>query len=178
MGEVAKNGSRILSAIVLVGALILLYATSRVNYLLFHSVAEIFSIIVAAGLFIVAWNARDYLDNGYLKFLGIAYIFIGYIDLLHTLSYKGMSIFTDYDYYANQLWIAGRFLEGVTLVAAFAFLKRGSALAVRWLLLSYAIVTAILTASIFEWKIFPVCYVDGVGQTTFKIVSEYVISTR
>jgi PAS domain S-box-containing protein len=31
-------------------------------------------------------------------------------------------------------------------------------------------------ASIFWWKIFPVCYIEGVGLTTFKIGSEYVIS--
>lgn len=35
---------------------------------------------------------------------------------MHTLSYKGMSIFTNYDFYANQLWIAARFFESVVLL--------------------------------------------------------------
>ncbi len=34
---------------------------------------------------------------------------------------------------------------------------------------------ALLVASILYWKIFPICYVEGQGQTRFKIVSEYVI---
>ena len=33
-----------------------LYMTSKYEYLLFHSLAELFSIIVAGGIFIVAWT--------------------------------------------------------------------------------------------------------------------------
>ena len=29
--------------------------------------------------------------------------------------------------------------------------------------------------SIFVSRVFPVCYIGGVGQTTFKIISEYII---
>ena len=39
----------------------------------------------------------------------------------------------------------------------------------------YCAVTALLTASIFGWRVFPACFVEGRGQTAFKIVSEYVI---
>jgi PAS domain S-box-containing protein len=35
--------------------------------------------------------------------------------------------------------------------------------------------TALLLATIFVWRIFPVCYIEGVGLTKFKIASEYVI---
>ena len=66
---------------------------SRYNYLLFHSLAEIFSIIIASGIFIIAWNSRRFQENHYLLFLGIAYLFIGTLDLFHTLSYRGMNIF-------------------------------------------------------------------------------------
>lgn len=86
-----------------------LYIASRYNYLLFHSLAEIFSIFVACGIFVVAWNSRRFMDNNYLLFLGIAYLFIGGLDLAHTLAYKGMGIFSGYD--ANlptQLWISDR----------------------------------------------------------------------
>ena len=86
-----------------------LYITSLYSYLLFHSLSEIFSIAVACGIFMVAWNSRRFLDNNYLLFLGVAYLFIGGIDLIHTLAYKGMGIFQGYD--ANlptQLWISSR----------------------------------------------------------------------
>jgi len=72
----------------------LTYLTSFYNYLLFHTIAEIFSILIAFAIFIIAWNSREYLDNNYLLFIGIAYLFVGGIDLVHTLAYKGMFIFT------------------------------------------------------------------------------------
>lgn len=152
-----------------------LYFTSWVNYLLFHTLAEIFSIVVAFSLFTITWNARHYIRNPYLLFIGIAYLFIGLIDLLHTLAYKGMPIFTDYDYYANQLWIGARYMESATLLAAFGFLhaeKRPGAY--RWFAV-YTGATALLVTSIFIWKIFPECFVEGQGLTPFKKISEYII---
>ena len=84
---------------ILFGILILfgLYLTSLYSYLLFHSLVELFSIIVACCIFIVAWNSRRFLDNNYLLFIGITYLFIGGLDLVHTLAYKGMGVFQEYD---------------------------------------------------------------------------------
>ena len=48
---------------ILVGAAIFagLYFSSWYNYLLFHNIAEIFSILVAFSIFVIAWNARRFL---------------------------------------------------------------------------------------------------------------------
>jgi hypothetical protein len=97
----------------------LLYFTSTYSYLLFHSIAEIFSVVVAFGIFMLAWNSRRFLDNNSLLFIGIAYFFVGMIDILHTLAYKGMGVFSGYD--ANlptQLWIAARYLQSISLLLA------------------------------------------------------------
>ena len=40
----------------------------------------------------ISWNARKQIENTFLVYLGIAYLFIGIIDLFHTLSYVGMNI--------------------------------------------------------------------------------------
>lgn len=152
-----------------------LYLTSLNSYLLFHSIAELFSILVAFSVFTIAWNARRYIINPYLLFVGVASLFIGALDLLHTLSYKGMAIFTDYDYYANQLWIAARYMESLTLLAAFYFLRSGRRPNVGLLLSIYTAATALLILSIFTWKVFPICFIEGRGQTPFKIYSEYAI---
>ena len=61
--------------------LISLYISSLYNYLLFHSIAEIFSILVAFSIFIIAWNSRDFVDNSFFIFIGIAYFFVGLFDL-------------------------------------------------------------------------------------------------
>jgi len=158
-------------ALVLVG----LYLSSLYSYLLFHSFAEIFSVIVAAAIFIIAWNSRRFLDNSYFLFLGVAFLFVGALDLVHTLAYKGMGIFPEYGTnLATQLWIGARYLQSLSLLVAPLLI--GRRLRVNWLLAGYSLVTALLLVSIFYWQNFPVCFVEGVGLTTFKKVSEYIIS--
>lgn len=155
--------------------LVSLYFTTFVNYLLFHTLAEIFSIIVACSFFLITWNSKKYIKNSYLLFIGIAYFFIAFLDLLHTLSYKGMPIFTDYDFYANQLWIGARYMESITLLLAFFFLNSNKRFNAEFLFFVYTVITVCLVASIFVWKIFPVCFIEGIGLTAFKKISEYII---
>jgi len=164
-----------LQYIFIVAVLIGLYFTTFVNYLLFHSLAEIFSIVVACSFFMITWNSRKYIKNQYILFIGIAYLFIALLDLLHTLAYKGMPIFTDYDYYANQLWIGARYLESITLIVAFNFMNSDRNPKPEVLFASYFIITTLIVLSVFVWKVFPVCFVEGVGLTPFKKISEYII---
>ena len=154
-----------------------LYFTTKVNYLLFHSLAEIFSIVVAFSLFVIAWNSKNFIKNQYLLFIGIAYLFIGFLDLLHTLSYKGMPIFPDYDFYANQLWIATRYMESISLLAAFYFLHSQKSIRPYLILSVFGAITTLIVLSVFVWKNFPECFIAGQGLTPFKKYSEYIICT-
>ncbi|UCE33123.1 MAG: PAS domain-containing sensor histidine kinase, partial [Deltaproteobacteria bacterium] len=107
--------------IVLSWVLILLglYLTSHFGYLLFHGIAEIFGVVVACGIFMVAWNSRRFLDNHYLLFVGIAYLFIALLDLIHTFAYTGMGVFPGHTTnLPTQLWIAARYTESVSFVLA------------------------------------------------------------
>jgi signal transduction histidine kinase len=151
-----------------------LYLTSLYNYLLFHSLSEIFSIVVACGIFMIAWNSRQFLENNYLLFIGIAYLFVGGLDLLHTLAYKGMGVFQgDSANLPTQLWMAARYMESLSLLVA--PLALGRKLKSRFVVIGYSLVFFILLASIFHWRIFPDCFVEGVGLTPFKKWSEYII---
>ena len=147
---------------------------SLYNFLLFHTLAELVSVAVALGLFMLAWNARHFNPNHYITFLGIAYAFIGGLDFVHTLAYKGMPIFPGYDAdLSTQLWIAARYLESGSLLAALWFLKRP--LKATAALGGYSLLFTLLLFLTFTGR-FPTCYREGVGLTTFKIVSEYLIS--
>lgn len=151
-----------------------LFAVSRWNYLLFHSLIEIISIVAAFGIFMVTWNTRRTLDNGYLLFLGPIFLCVGGLDLLHTLSYKGMGVFPGYD--ANlptQLWVAARAVESLGLVIAPLFFTRRARIGAT--LLGSALISGGLAAAIFSRRYFPDCFIEGVGLTPFKIASEYVI---
>ena len=155
---------------VLAGLLVI----SEDSYLLFHSLIEMFSIIVAGSIFMIAWNARGYLDNDYFLFVGIAYFFVEIIDLLHTLAYHGMGVFADTgSNLATQLWVAGRYLQSISLLIALFFCNRKLNIQVQ--IVIYGFITGLLLASIFYWHIFPACYIEGSGLTPFKIASEYVV---
>lgn len=160
--------------VVLVIIIIALYLSSFVSFLLFHSLSELFSVVVACGIFIVAWNSRHILTNNYLLFLGVAYLFIGSIDLVHTLAYKGMGVFPEYDAdLPTQLWTGARYMESLSLLTAPLLFDRrvrpGGILAL------YFVSTVLLLTSIFTDN-FPACFVEGQGLTHFKVVSEYIIS--
>ncbi|MBW1837901.1 MAG: PAS domain-containing protein, partial [Deltaproteobacteria bacterium] len=108
-------------------------------------------------------------------FLGIAYLFIGALDALHTLAYAGMGVFEGYKTnLPTQLWISARYIESLSLLIA--PLLFGKKLRVNFILFIYAAVFALLLGSIFHWGIFPACFVEGAGLTAFKKMSEYVIS--
>ena len=115
------------------------------------------------------------MDNNYLLFLGIAYLFIGGFDLIHTLAYTGMNIFQGYGTnLPTQLWISARYIEGISLIIAPFFLRHK--LKFNFTILIYCLISFFLMSTIFYWRIFPVCFIEGEGLTAFKIISEYIIS--
>ncbi|MFP4168646.1 MAG: MASE3 domain-containing protein [Desulfonatronovibrionaceae bacterium] len=163
-------GRYIASAVLILAGLEVL---SAYDFLLFHTVAEIFSIVIAGCVFIISWNSRDNVDSSAIPFLGLAFLSIAILDGLHTLSYKGMPFFPDFN--ANlptQLWIATRYLEALSFLA-FALLM-GRRFSLRLPALGYAALTALIIASVFT-RVFPDCYIPGQGLTGFKIGSEYLI---
>lgn len=164
---------QVVAAGAIVVIVLCLYASSRYSYILFHGLIELTSIAIGFTLFIITWNSRTFLPSTTFKVLGIGYAFIAAIDLLHTLAYKGMNVFSGYG--ANlptQLWIAARYLQAATLCAAPLLLRRH----VNEYVLAgiYAAGVALLVALIYA-GLFPDCFVEGNGLTPFKVGSEYLI---
>ena len=141
--------------------------------LLFHSIAEVISIVIAGGIFFVGWNSRKYMNSSFFLIIGISFLFISAIDLLHTLSYTGMAIFVDFDTnLPTQLWIAARYWQcGSFLLASLAINKKINA---SYLMVSGVIIISAVLITIF-YGIFPTSYIEGTGLTPFKIVSEFII---
>ena len=153
----------------------ILFLISLTNYLLFHSIAEGFSIVIGCTIFIIIWNSRKYFENNFFIIIGIAFLFISVIDFMHAVTYSGVNGLPGNG--ANlptQLWIAARYLQSITFLAATLFIgKRITIFKIGGIYLSALILIFI---TIFYWKVFPVCYIENVGLTTFKMVSEYIIS--
>ena len=152
-----------------------LVVVSRHNYLLFHCLAELFSISVAWAVFFLVWNTREMMENDALVFVGTSYFFIGSIDLLHTLAYKGMGVF-DAHWGANlptQLWILARYLESGSLLLYPMLI--GKTFRAARVFFGWLAITAAVLVSIFYLPVFPDCYIEGTGLTPFKIASEYIV---
>ncbi len=170
-----KKSNNFLAVVIGVSIILGLYLISIQNFLLFHSIAESFSIVIACGIFMVVWNSRRFIENNFFLIIGIAYLFISSIDLIHMLSYKGIDIFPGHTTnLPTQLWIAGRYLQAFTLFAAPFFINKK--IRVSYIYYPFLVLTAVIFLSIFYWKIFPICFIENVGLTTFKKVSEYIIS--
>lgn len=154
-------------------ALTALFFLSRINYLLFHTLVETFSVIVACGIFMIAWNSRRFHQNGFFLFLGVSSVFVAGCDFLHMLAYKNMGVFPGAAAdLPTQLWIAARYLGVSSLLAAPFFLRRQIHPAALFGV--YLFLTGILLGSVFG-GIFPECFREGTGLTPFKIGSEYLI---
>jgi PAS domain S-box-containing protein len=163
-------------------SLIGLYFLRVYSYLLFHSVTEVFAIVITFAIFVIAWNSRRTMDNYFLLFVGIAFLFVGGLDLIHTLAYKDMGVFpapyTGITNLATQLWIATRYLLSISFLLAVLFVRRKFKPSLVFA--GYTVALALIFASIFWFGNFPTAFVDAAGPdhglTMFKIVSEFLIS--
>ena len=165
---------RLLAAGVL--AFIGLYILSRNDYLLFHSIVELLGVAVAFSIFVISWNARRFMSTDYLLFIGIGFLFVSILGTVHTLSYRGMGVFTDFEptNLAAQLWIAARYLQSITLILAPIFIHRKLNTNAAFSIFGAA--TVLIIFSVLIWQVFPTAFVVGSGLTLFKVASEYIIS--
>ena len=147
---------------------------ARVNYLFFHAAVENFSVIVAALTCVLALASSRYARSDLLLFIGHAHALVGGIDFLHTMAYKGMCILPlPTPDTATQLWIAGRYVWAAMFLMAPALASRR--LPRRPATAALGVTAVALAWLILRGGIFPACFVEGLGLTPFKIVSEYLV---
>ncbi len=147
------------------------------QFMLFHVVVELFSVFVAFSIFMLVFYSKDRIENNYLIFLGAAFLFIGGFDFVHTLFYKGMEIFAySKSNLPTQLWIISRYIEAFSLLGAVYLIGKKKKTNLNKLLIYYSLITGVLILSLVI-GVFPDCYIEGLGLTPFKKISEYIIST-
>lgn len=168
----AQRVTAYMGGIVLLAALVVL---SQVNYLLFHSLIEIVVVAVAVGLFLLVWAGRRFIVNQALLILGVCFLFVGLLELLHVLTYRGMNFFpaAEIGNVPTQLWIAARLLTSTALLLFALSLRRPASLAVVWTIFGGSALLAYVT--IFVFPVFPDCYSPETGLTSVKLVLEAVI---
>ncbi|MDD5215474.1 MAG: MASE3 domain-containing protein [Methylococcales bacterium] len=158
----------------------LYWVMEKTNYLAFHNVAELFSVVVSFSIFGVGWYTYDQSKNHHALFLSTIFFGMGLIDFSHALTYSGMPDFITPNILtkASQCWVAARMFMAVGFLAsAYVYPKSHSPyLSKTVLMLINLSISLFLIASItFLPDYVPVTVIQGVGVTPFKTNSEYVI---
>ena len=150
------------------------------SYLVFHNIAEFFSIMVSLSVFGVGWYAYDQSKDRHALFLGTAFLAVGLVDFMHALGNTAMPAFitANSTNKSTQYWISARLLGASALLAS-AFIYPDQP--VRWLtkrkLLAAALAVSALvfTGVTFFPSYLPATFIPGVGLTPFKVLSEYLV---
>jgi hypothetical protein len=102
----------------------MLIPLSQSHFLLFHSLVELFVVVVAIISAIVAWHTYALAKNQFLLLLGCGYFFIGGLDLAHMLTFRGLPFLDNNTGNVSlQFWIVARFFEALLLLVAPLFLN-------------------------------------------------------
>ena len=149
-------------------------------YLPLHSFVEVVSIVIAALVFGVVWNADGGARSGNLMILACGLLAVALIDFAHMLSYAGMPAFVTpaSPQKAIFFWLAARAVAAAALLAA-AWREPqplGSERS-RYLLLAaaLAIVAAAYWVGLYRDAWLPRMFVPGAGLTAYKVGAEYLL---
>ena len=113
-------------------------------------------------------NARKRQENGFFLLVGIACLFAGVFDLLHALTYQGMSICPGMNADDSiQLKTAGRWVAGTSFLIGPLFLHRRINRTATFLRIAFLAVVLCLVFT----NIFPTFYRPGSGMTLFQQIS-------
>lgn len=146
---------------------------SDVSYLLAHTLAELMSIVIGITALVVASTSRQFTRNHFVVFVAVAMGWCAVLDVLHTLVFKGMQVLPiDSANPATQFWLVARTMQALAMLCAPWFLDRTVRLG--WLHLGLGGWSALCIYLIFSDH-FPAAYIDGVGLTPFKVMTEYLI---
>lgn len=143
------------------------------DILTFHTSTKLFIFMVSITMFSFAWVTFEFAKNSFLFILACGYLWIGSLDLMHTVVYEGMNLSIHQS--ANkstQLWTGTRFAEAVLLLIAPLFAHRQLKRYV--LLVSFGAIAIALSVGVMSGN-FPATYTDSIGLTDFRINSGYVI---
>ncbi|MGV1100856.1 hybrid sensor histidine kinase/response regulator [Thiovibrio sp. JS02] len=150
------------------------------RYLIFHNVAEFFSIMAFFSIFGLGWFSHEQSRDTHALFLSAAFLVIGLVDFLHTMSYAGMPDFftPNSPNKSTQFWIAARLFSGLAFFASSCIHQNTRRL---WLCkpvllpAAFSFCACVFATVIFFPDALPATFVEGVGLTPFKKGAEYLI---
>ncbi|MCM0650863.1 ATP-binding protein [Clostridium swellfunianum] len=161
---------------IIVTMLVSFFLSSR-NYVLFHTIIQMFTSVVAFSILIVAVNTYGISRNSFFMFLGIGYAFVGIFDFIHTITYPGMNIIKSSNFNISlQAAVLAMYVEAATTLFSYKLLK-SNCTSFKPCLVAKGIFFLALGAilAIFWNNIFPDIIMENYKPTAFKIMSQIAI---
>lgn len=165
-----KKNIWLITILIILG--IALYLLSRSDYLLFHLAIETAILVFGVLIFTISIISRNFDQSSFVVTLGPGIFVASLIAFIHMAAYKGMNIIEGYD--ANlptQLWIVLNYILSTSILVAVLFGNKK--VKFSWNIIIFSCIGLIGTVLCFM-GIFPNCFVEGIGLTLFKKVSEYI----
>ncbi|MDD4964099.1 MAG: EAL domain-containing protein [Gallionella sp.] len=150
------------------------------NYLPLHMLLETVSVVVSMMVFAIGWNSRSTNLSGNIVLLACAFFSVGMLDFLHTISYVGMPDFFTHNDLQKHLnfWLSARFVAAIALlIISIRPWKPLHSRTMRYTIFgSLFFLTVLLNWTvIYHQPWLPDTFVSGLGLTTFKKSTEYLI---
>lgn len=141
----------------------------------FHTIIEIFAVIIAFSAFAVVLNTYNISQNSYLTFLGISFGFVSVFEILHVLTYAGNDIFMISNINFNALLsIIPRLLQSMIILSSFVFINRRINITIS--VTVYSIVTIVLLGGIIYAGDSLMSVVERVGFTPLYQALEITVA--
>ena len=142
-----------------------------------HLLLELFSIVVAVLVVMMAWHAFKVEEQRVANTLIATFTVVAAMDLVHALSYEGMPDLGSASSTSKAIffWLAGRSIElsGLWLVALGMQLPGSRA---RWQLIGLAASVVLFSLGTWQLEWFPETFVKGEGVTNIKTTAEWMLS--
>lgn len=152
------------------------------HYLVFHNIAESFSIMVSLSIFGIGWFSYPQSRDRKALFLSCAFLTIGILDGMHTLGYAGMPDFITVNSAnkSTQFWITARLFTALAFLAsAWISADNSAAWPARLPLLAgaFAFPLSVFVAVTWFPAYLPATFREPDGLTPVKVYGEYVVIT-
>ena len=151
------------------------------NYIAVHTILEFFSITVSFSIFSYGWKTFGVSRSSKILLLSFLFFIVGMIDLLHTLTFKGMPYFITESSIAKAtwFWVSARMIESLLMIIVLVIPDRKMEKDPRVAFLSIcAVIIGSLSFVIFKFEnSLPLLVIEGEGTTNLKNLFEYGVSS-
>jgi PAS domain S-box-containing protein len=144
----------------------------------FHIATEAFSSFIAFSILMMSINTHEISNNIPFLFLGVAFGFSGVFNVIHIIASNGVGYFQgDTTNLSMTFSIIQRYMTATSILFCVILLQKSSkAITSFRIVFVFFVISSLLLLWVFSWEGFPDSYIPGVGNTPFKIVSEYILS--